>query len=54
MYLNATSAATTLFDIGIELRSIQVVADNVDDITKSVQELSRNFDLVFTSGGIGN
>lgn len=50
---NSHYLATTLFNIGIELKTIQVVPDHVDDITKSVQELSRKFDLVFTSGGIG-
>lgn len=45
--------AKTLFDLGIELQCIEVVGDNVRDITKSVKELSCNYDIVFTSGGIG-
>lgn len=45
--------ATTLFDLGIELKTIQVVADDREAIKKSVKELSSQYDLVFTSGGIG-
>lgn len=45
--------ATLLFNLGIELKTIQVVADEVEDIKKSVKELSSQHDLVFTSGGIG-
>ncbi|KAG2212394.1 hypothetical protein INT47_001755 [Mucor saturninus] len=50
---NSHYLATTLFNVGIELKTIQVVGDNVQDITKSVRELSSQYDLVFTSGGIG-
>jgi molybdopterin-biosynthesis enzyme MoeA-like protein len=46
--------AKTLFNLGIELQHIQVVGDNAQAIAKSVKELSSNYDIVFTSGGIGN
>lgn len=52
-YLTCLFIATTLFNLGIELKTIQVVGDDVQEITKSVRELSYNYDLVFTSGGIG-
>ncbi|GAA5817794.1 hypothetical protein MFLAVUS_011350 [Mucor flavus] len=50
---NSHYLATLLFDLGIELKTIQVVADEVEAIKKSVKELSSQHDLVFTSGGIG-
>ncbi|KAI9348328.1 MoaB/Mog domain-containing protein [Pilaira anomala] len=50
---NSHYLATTLFDLGIELKTIQVVADDREAIKKSVKELSSQYDLVFTSGGIG-
>lgn len=48
-----THLAKKLFDLGIELQCIHVVGDNVRDISRSVKELSSNYDIVFTSGGIG-
>ncbi|KAI9259930.1 MoaB/Mog domain-containing protein [Sporodiniella umbellata] len=45
--------AKVLFSLGIELKCIQVVGDNKEDIMKSVKELSSMYDIVFTSGGIG-
>ncbi|KAI8073528.1 MoaB/Mog domain-containing protein [Gilbertella persicaria] len=50
---NSHYLAKTLFDIGIELKTIHVVGDTVEAITKSVKELSCTHDYVFTSGGIG-
>ncbi len=38
---------------GIDLRRITVIADNIDEISREVEEASRHFDFVFTSGGIG-
>ncbi|GAN08889.1 molybdopterin binding domain protein [Mucor ambiguus] len=42
-----------LFGLGIELKTIQVVGDETHDIITSVRELSAQYDIVFTSGGIG-
>ncbi|RCI04785.1 hypothetical protein CU098_012871 [Rhizopus stolonifer] len=50
---NSFYLARILFSLGIELKCIQVVGDNREDIIKSVRELSSMYDLVFTSGGIG-
>lgn len=38
---------------GIDLKEVRVVADDGDAIVAAVQSLSRRFDHVFTSGGIG-
>ncbi|ORE09452.1 Molybdopterin binding protein [Rhizopus microsporus var. microsporus] len=50
---NSHYLAKTLFDLGIELRCIQVIGDNKQDIINSVRELSSTYNIVFTSGGIG-
>lgn len=39
--------------MGIELKRVEVVPDDVADIAETVLRLSRSFDYVFTSGGIG-
>lgn len=45
--------AKILFSLGIELKCVQIIGDNREDITKSVRKLSSTYDIVFTSGGIG-
>ncbi len=42
-----------LRQIGISVRRISVVADDVYDIAKEVREFSAAYDYIFTSGGIG-
>ncbi len=38
---------------GITLSEVRIVGDEPDDIVKTVRELSKRYDTVFTSGGIG-
>jgi molybdenum cofactor synthesis domain-containing protein len=38
---------------GIELRRAVVIGDSISEISNEVRECSQQFDLVFTSGGIG-
>lgn len=38
---------------GIDLREVRVISDDHDVIVRTVQELSKAYDQVFTSGGIG-
>ncbi|KAJ2955862.1 hypothetical protein NQZ79_g8197 [Umbelopsis isabellina] len=46
-------AAKKLFDLGIDLKRISVIKDDQEEIAETVRDLSRKYDLVFTSGGIG-
>jgi molybdenum cofactor synthesis domain-containing protein len=50
---NAAFLITELRALGVELRRIIVIPDELDDIAATVTELSARFDHVFTSGGVG-
>lgn len=50
---NARLLIGELRELGVALRRILVVPDDVDDVAKAVRELSASFDHVFTSGGVG-
>jgi molybdenum cofactor synthesis domain-containing protein len=50
---NLYALATTLRGLGIELRRVSIVRDDVEAIAREVAELSRSHDVVFTSGGVG-
>lgn len=50
---NAAFLVGELRALGVELRRIVVIPDDIDDIAATVAELSNRFDHVFTSGGIG-
>ena len=41
------------FALGITLRRIEVIADDEGEIIEAVRRMSRGYDLVVTSGGIG-
>jgi molybdopterin-biosynthesis enzyme MoeA-like protein len=41
------------FDLAIDLKRIEVIADDEDEIIEAVQRMHKNYDLVVTSGGIG-
>ncbi len=51
--LNARLLIGELRELGVALRSIVVIPDNIEDVAQSVRELSMRFDHVFTSGGVG-
>lgn len=50
---NARHAIAELRALGVSLRRIIVVPDEVDEIARAVREASERFDHVFTSGGVG-
>ncbi|KAI8374581.1 MoaB/Mog domain-containing protein [Radiomyces spectabilis] len=50
---NAFFLAKYLFDLGIDLKRVEVIGDDYDAIAETVQRLSSAHDIVFTSGGIG-
>jgi molybdopterin-biosynthesis enzyme MoeA-like protein len=41
------------FELGIELKRIEVIADDEGEIVEAVRRMSKNYDMVVTSGGIG-
>ena len=45
--------AKRCFRDGLRLSQIQVIPDDVDIISDTIKALSSSYDLVFTSGGIG-
>jgi FAD synthetase len=50
---NAAYLCRELRQLGVDVRRITVIPDEVDLIASTVQEFSRSFDVVFTSGGVG-
>jgi molybdenum cofactor synthesis domain-containing protein len=50
---NAAFLIGELRALGVELRRITVIPDDLDDIAATVREASARFDHVFTSGGVG-
>lgn len=50
---NAAFLIKELRSLGVDLRRIVVIPDELDDIAATVRELSDRFDHVFTSGGVG-
>lgn len=50
---NSYFLSKRLYLLGVKVRKISVVTDSVDDIAGEVLELSKRFDFVITTGGIG-
>jgi molybdenum cofactor synthesis domain-containing protein len=50
---NAPFLARELRALGVELRRIVTIPDELDEIATAVAEFRRAYDVVFTSGGIG-
>lgn len=50
---NSTFLAQQLRELGVALRRIVVVPDEVDVIAQTVRELAPTVDVLFTSGGVG-
>ena len=50
---NAAYLCRELRGLGVEVRRISVIPDEVDLIAREVAAFSRDYDVVFTSGGVG-
>jgi FAD synthetase len=50
---NVHVLARTLRGLGVELRRVVVILDDVDEIARDVAALAASHDWVFTSGGVG-
>jgi len=50
---NSHVLSKVLFERGVRLQSIETIPDDVDEIVFRVKHLSKKYDYVFTSGGIG-
>jgi molybdenum cofactor synthesis domain-containing protein len=50
---NASYLCRELRQLGVDVRRITVIPDEVDLIAATVGDFSRGFDVVFTSGGVG-
>src|SRR5512141_2952562 len=51
--VNAAYLCRELRGLGVDVRRITVIPDEVDLIACEVAAFSRDFDVVFTSGGVG-
>ncbi|KAK9457097.1 MoaB/Mog domain-containing protein [Dipodascopsis uninucleata] len=50
---NSHTFAKFCFEIGIDLRRIEVIGDDSDEIAEAAIRMAENYDFVVTSGGIG-
>src|SRR5438046_8867956 len=50
---NSSFLARELRQLGVTLKRITVIPDEVEVIAETVRDFHRQFDIVFTSGGIG-
>lgn len=50
---NSQTLAQVLFECGVSLKLIETIPDHTETIIQTVRKHAQEFDLVFTSGGIG-
>lgn len=50
---NAAHLISELYKLGVALKRIEVIPDDVEEIARAVRECAAKFDYVFTSGGVG-
>ncbi|MBI4850123.1 MAG: competence/damage-inducible protein A [Nitrospirae bacterium] len=51
--INSHFLVCELRNLGVDVRRISVIPDEIDIIGTEAEEFSRNYDYVFTSGGVG-
>ena len=50
---NLVELARTLRALGVALRRVVMISDDIEEIAREVRALASAFDVVFTSGGVG-
>lgn len=50
---NSAYMAKFCFSLGMALKRIEVIGDNEEEIIEATRRMSKNYDFVVTSGGIG-
>ncbi|KAK5239313.1 hypothetical protein LTR16_012070, partial [Cryomyces antarcticus] len=50
---NSAYLAKFCFSLGINLKRVEVIADDADEIVEAATRMSDKYDFVVTSGGIG-
>src|SRR5438309_11239444 len=50
---NARFLIKELRELGVALRLVMIVPDDVDQIAAAIAEISRRYNYIFTSGGVG-
>lgn len=50
---NSPYLAKFCFGLGIQLKRVEVIPDDEEDIIEAVRRMSARYDFVVTSGGIG-
>ncbi|MFY9558071.1 MAG: molybdopterin-binding protein [Blastocatellia bacterium] len=50
---NAVFLIGELYELGVALRRVMIIPDDVEGIASAVRECAGQFDYVFTSGGVG-
>ena len=50
---NSTYMAKFCFALGISLKRVEVISDDEEEIIEATRRMSKNYDFVVTSGGIG-
>jgi molybdenum cofactor synthesis domain-containing protein len=50
---NARFLISELYGLGVALRRVVIIPDDVEEIARAVRECAAQFDYVFTSGGVG-
>src|SRR5882757_9092641 len=50
---NSPYLARELRDLGVDVRKISVIPDELDLISGEVKQFSNSYDYVFTTGGVG-
>ena len=51
--VNVVSISKWLNELGVKLEEVRVIPDTEDSIVKTVNDVRKKFDYVFTTGGIG-